>query len=101
MTPRLDAFAAAPALMQSWLEFSQGLLKCGLEDSLMGLVVIRASQINGCAVCLHMHTAEARKRGETEERLYLLDAWRESGVTSLLVSTQQPEALRALAEIAL
>lgn len=82
MTPRLDAFAAAPALMQSWLEFSKGLLHCGLEDSLMGLVVTRASQINGCAVCLFMHTAEARKRGETEERLYLLNAWRESPLYS-------------------
>ena len=82
MTPRLDAFAAAPALMQSWLGYSKGLLDCGLEDGLMGLVVIRASQINGCAVCLHMHTAEARRRGETEERLYLLDAWRESPLYS-------------------
>jgi AhpD family alkylhydroperoxidase len=44
----------------------------------MELVRIRASQINGCAMCLHMHTADARKQGETEERLYLLDAWRES-----------------------
>jgi len=44
----------------------------------MELVKIRASQINGCAFCLHMHTASARKHGETEERLYLLDAWRES-----------------------
>jgi AhpD family alkylhydroperoxidase len=49
-----------------------------LEESLMELVKIRASQINGCAFCLDMHTAEARKRGETEQRLYLLDAWRES-----------------------
>lgn len=48
----------------------------------MELVKIRASQINGCAVCLHMHTAAARKKGETEERLYLLDAWRESPLYS-------------------
>ena len=48
----------------------------------MELVEIRASQINGCAVCLHMHTAAARKRGESEERLYLLDAWRESPLYS-------------------
>ena len=78
MTPRLNAFAAAPAAMKSWLEFSQGLKQSGLEASLMDLVVTRASQINGCAMCLHMHTADARKQGETEERLYLLDAWRES-----------------------
>jgi AhpD family alkylhydroperoxidase len=78
MTPRLDTFAAAPAPMKSWLDWSLGVQKNGLEDSLMELVKIRASQINGCARCLHMHTADARKHGETEERLYLLDAWRES-----------------------
>jgi AhpD family alkylhydroperoxidase len=82
MTPRLNAFAAAPAPMQSWLEFSRGLMKSGLEVSLMDLVVIRASQINGCAFCLDMHTADARKRGETEQRLYLLDAWRDSPLYS-------------------
>ena len=78
MKPRLNPFAAAPALMQSWLEFGKGVLQQGLENSLMELVKIRASQINGCAVCLHMHTDAARKEGETEERLYLLNAWRES-----------------------
>ncbi|KAB2940701.1 MAG: carboxymuconolactone decarboxylase family protein [Hyphomicrobium sp.] len=82
MTPRLNPFAAAPAPMQAWLDFGQGILKAGLEPSLMELVKIRASQINGCAFCLHMHTAEARKQGETEERLYLLDAWRESPLYS-------------------
>ncbi len=82
MTPRLNPFAVAPALMQSWLEFGQEILRSGLEESLMELVKIRASQINGCAFCLHMHTASARKNGETEERLYLLDAWRESPLYS-------------------
>jgi AhpD family alkylhydroperoxidase len=82
MTPRLNAFAAAPSPMQSWLDFSRGLIKSGLEESLMDLVVIRASQINGCAFCLDMHTADARKRGETEQRLYLLDAWRDSPLYS-------------------
>jgi AhpD family alkylhydroperoxidase len=48
----------------------------------MGLVVIRASQINGCAFCLDMHTAEARKHGETEQRLYLIDTWRDSPLYS-------------------
>ena len=65
---RLNPFAAAPAQMQSWLEFGRGILESGLEKSLMELVKIRASQINGCAFCLHMHTTEARKLGETEER---------------------------------
>jgi AhpD family alkylhydroperoxidase len=82
MTPRLNPFSAAPAPMKSWLEFSQGLLHGGLEESLMELVKIRASQINGCAFCLDMHTAAARKRGETEQRLYLLDAWRDSPLYS-------------------
>jgi AhpD family alkylhydroperoxidase len=82
MTPRLNPFAAAPAPMQSWLDFGKDILQSGLEDSLMELVKIRASQINGCAFCLHMHTASARKYGETEERLYLLDAWRESPLYS-------------------
>jgi AhpD family alkylhydroperoxidase len=53
-----------------------------LEPSLLELVKTRASQINGCAYCLHMHTSEARGKGETEERLYLLDAWRESPLYS-------------------
>lgn len=78
MKPRLDAFAAAPELMQSWLEFGRTVLASGLEKSLVELVKIRASQINGCAFCLHMHATEARKSGETEERIYLLDAWGES-----------------------
>lgn len=77
MKPRLNPLAAAPAPMQSWLDFGKDILQCGLENSLMELVKIRASQINGCAFCLHMHTASARRQGEAEERLYLLDAWRE------------------------
>src|SRR5262249_53800552 len=82
MKPRLNPFAAAPAPMQAWLDFGKGILQSGLEDSLMELVEIRASQINGCAACLYMHTAAARKRGETEQRLDLLDAWRESSLYS-------------------
>jgi AhpD family alkylhydroperoxidase len=79
MKPRLNAFTAAPALMQAWLDWGRGLTQsAGLEESLMELVKIRASQINACAFCLHMHTADARKAGETETRLFLLDAWRES-----------------------
>lgn len=82
MKPRLNPFAAAPGPMQAWLDFGKTILKAGLEESLMELVEIRASQINGCARCLHMHTASARQRGETEERLYLLDAWRKSPLYS-------------------
>jgi AhpD family alkylhydroperoxidase len=79
MTSRLNPFAAAPQLMQSWLEFGNDVAaNGGLEESLLELVKIRASQINACAFCLHMHTRDARAAGETEERIYLLDAWRES-----------------------
>ena len=82
MTIRLNPFEAAPAPMKAWLDFSLGLTKDGLEPSLMELVKIRASQINGCANCLQMHTREARAKGEQEERIYLLDAWRESSLYS-------------------
>src|SRR5689334_9480892 len=54
----------------------------GLEPWLIHLVEIRASQINGCAYCIHMHTRDARVHGESEERIYLLDAWRESPLYS-------------------
>ena len=82
MTPRLNAFSAAPALMKAWLDYSQTTQKNGLEESLTDLVKIRASQINGCAFCLDKHATEARQRGETEQRLYLLDAWRDSPLYS-------------------
>ena len=82
MTPRLNFFDAAPETMQILLEFSKKVAATGLEPSLVELVKIRASQINGCAQCLHMHVREARARGETEERLHLLAAWRESPLYS-------------------
>jgi AhpD family alkylhydroperoxidase len=81
MTPRLNPFAASPALMKLWLDFGREVQQQGgLEESLTELVKIRASQINACARCLHMHTTDARRLGESEERLYLLDAWRESAL---------------------
>ena len=82
MQPRLNPWQAAPEWMQSYLTFGKGILECGLEESLMELVKIRASQINGCAFCLHMHTRDARAKGETEQRIYLLNAWRESPLFS-------------------
>lgn len=78
MKPRLDAFKAAPETMNAMLAFEKAVKTSGLEQSLIELVKTRASQINGCAYCLHMHTRDARASGETEERLYLLSAWRES-----------------------
>ncbi len=77
MTARLDPFAAAPELMKNWVRASTAVAS-SLDPKLIGLVEIRASQINGCANCLNMHTAEARAKGETEQRIYLLSAWREA-----------------------
>jgi AhpD family alkylhydroperoxidase len=83
MTPRLNPFTASPALMKLWLDVGKDIhQQSGIEESLIELVKIRASQINGCARCLQWHTALARKQGESEERLYLLDAWRESPLYS-------------------
>lgn len=78
MTPaKLDPFAVAPAVMKSWFTAST-VIAASLEPSLVELVKIRASQINACANCLNMHTVEARAKGETEQRLFLLSAWREA-----------------------
>jgi AhpD family alkylhydroperoxidase len=73
----IDLFAAAPELMKKWVGASLAVAS-SLEPSLIGLVEIRASEINGCANCINMHTAEAREKGETEQRIYLLSAWREA-----------------------
>jgi AhpD family alkylhydroperoxidase len=77
MTAKLDPFAVAPSLMKSWLTTSMAIAS-SLEPSLMNLVEIRASQINGCANCINMHASDARSKGETEQRIYLLSAWREA-----------------------
>jgi AhpD family alkylhydroperoxidase len=82
MTERLNPYAAAPKLVNLLIDFGKAVIASGLEPSLMELVKIRASQINGCAVCLQMHTSEARRNGETEERLYLLDGWHEASLYS-------------------
>ncbi len=82
MSERLNPFTAAPAAMKPWIELGKTIPNDGLEPLLKELVMARASQINGCAFCLHHHTADARKYGETEQRLYLLNAWRESRLYS-------------------
>ena len=78
MKPRLNAYQAAPDTMAALMALETHVQGSGLEASLIELVKTRASQINGCAYCIHMHTADARAHGETEERLYLLSAWQES-----------------------
>ncbi|RCS24818.1 carboxymuconolactone decarboxylase family protein [Phyllobacterium salinisoli] len=78
MKPRMNPFAVAPQIMQAMLDMESKTANSGLDETIRHLVKIRASQINGCAYCIHMHTREARAHGETEERIYLLDGWRES-----------------------
>ncbi len=78
MKPRLDPFKTAPGVFKAMMDLQTRVNNSGLEHSLQELVKTRASQINGCAFCLHMHTRDARAAGETEERLYLLSAWRDS-----------------------
>ncbi|MEO8098565.1 MAG: carboxymuconolactone decarboxylase family protein [Acidobacteriota bacterium] len=78
MHSRLDYKKIAPEAYGSMLGLESYVKQSGLEASLLELVRIRASQINSCAYCLDMHTKDARAAGETEQRLYLLEAWRES-----------------------
>jgi len=82
MQPRLNPYIAAPETVKAAQALEAHLANSGLERSLYHLVKTRASQINGCAFCVHMHTRDARAHGETEERLYLLSAWRESPLYS-------------------
>ena len=82
MQPRINPFADAPELAKKFIEFSNFVESSGLDHKLLELVKTRASQINGCANCLNMHTAAARRAGETEQRLHLVAAWREAPVYS-------------------
>src|SRR3984885_14103958 len=80
MKPRMNFYQAAPETMKAMMTLESQIQGSGLEQSLIELVKTRASQINGCAFCINMHTQDARKHGETEQRLYLLNSWRESPV---------------------
>ncbi|HVA13473.1 MAG TPA: carboxymuconolactone decarboxylase family protein [Stellaceae bacterium] len=82
MEARLNPYKLAPGAYQALSAMQKYVGECGLEPALMELVKTRASQINGCAFCLAMHTRDARKAGESEQRLYLLDAWREAPLYS-------------------
>jgi AhpD family alkylhydroperoxidase len=77
MAAKINILTAAPDVMKAWTGASLA-IAATLEPSLVELVKIRSSQINGCANCINMHTTEARRRGETEQRIYLLSAWREA-----------------------
>ena len=90
MTNRANPYFVDGKTTQLLIDFAKAVEKTGLEPSLMDLMKIRASQINGCGMCLHMHTRDARKSGESEEGIFLLDAWRDSP----LFSARERAALR-------
>jgi len=77
MKSRYDYTQAAPGAYKAMLGLEQYLHECGLEEPLIHLIKLRASQLNGCAYCLDMHWKDLRAIGENEQRLYSLDAWRE------------------------
>lgn len=77
MEARFNPYTAAPGAYKAMSGLEQYLHTCGLEESLLHLIKLRVSQINGCAFCLDMHWKDLRTIGESEQRLYSLDAWRE------------------------
>src|SRR5262245_6221734 len=77
MNARINYPKAAPGAYKAMLGLEEYLHSCGLEEGLLHLIKLRASQLNGCAYCLDMHWKDLRAIGETEQRLYSLDAWRE------------------------
>ena len=79
MKPRMEYWKAAPGGYKAMMAVEAYLRESGLEKTLLHMVKLRASQINGCAYCIDMHWKDARAGGETEQRLYGLDAWREAG----------------------
>lgn len=82
MQARLNFFKANPKAMDALVGLEPKISGSGLEKSLIELVRLRASQLNGCAYCIDVHTADARKAGETDRRLALLPVWREADVYS-------------------
>lgn len=78
MQPRLEYAKAYPAASRAMFGLSQYVHQSGLEPSLLNLIDMRVSQINGCAYCLDMHWKDAKAAGESDQRLYSLDAWRET-----------------------
>lgn len=78
MTQRINYMAASPMAMKAMFGLQAAVDHSGLEQSLLELIKLRASQINGCAYCIEMHSKDAKALGETDERLHLLSAWREA-----------------------
>ncbi len=82
MASRANPYHSSNEAMQAVVALDTYVQSCGLDSGLLDLIKTRASQINGCVFCIDTHTREARERGETEQRLYLLNAWREADVYS-------------------
>ena len=82
MQPRLNYMAEAPNLMKILLKLKAAVDECGLEPGLIRLVNLRTSQVNGCSFCVDMHSREAREHGESEQRVFLVSAWKESPLFS-------------------
>ena len=78
MKARIDLMHMNPGILHAMLGLERQVRQSGLDEKLLDLVRMRASQINGCAYCLDMHSKDARAAGETEQRLYGLEAWRET-----------------------
>lgn len=78
MSSRIDYYKASPEAVKAMVGLEGFVNKCGLERSLLDLVKLRASQINGCAFCVDTHCTDARKNGESERRLYAVAVWREA-----------------------
>jgi AhpD family alkylhydroperoxidase len=93
MQTRINFFKTTPAAYNALMELSKFIATTPLSPVHQELIKIRASQINGCAFCINMHTAEARKQGISEQRIYLLSAWREADVY-----TEEEQAILAFIE---
>jgi AhpD family alkylhydroperoxidase len=78
MEPRFSNTELNPDLYRRMAALNSAVAHCGLDETLLELINMRASQINGCAYCLDIHSKDARAKGETEQRLYALNAWRET-----------------------
>lgn len=93
MTQRINLYKQAPAAYKALQDLETYVANSGLDRKLYHLIKMRASQINGCHYCINMHSRDAMKEGETAQRLFLLDAWRETELYS-----EKEEAVLALTE---
>ncbi|HLT06104.1 MAG TPA: carboxymuconolactone decarboxylase family protein [Cyclobacteriaceae bacterium] len=93
MKKRIDIIASQPEAYKAMSAMENYVKNSRLSPTHKELIKIRASQINGCAFCINMHTSDARKAGETEQRIYLLNAWRETDLF-----TEEEKAILALTE---